>query len=118
MCFHVIHVETHLSATITRLICFSKGSTVGKWFQQAQEIDRLRAERDRLQAELKRQTLRLEHLAATLGPEYASLDLYGVNADERALVAAGSPIPAIKAYRERTGADLLTAKKAIDSVAV
>lgn len=82
---------------------------MGKWFQQAAEIERL-------QTELKRQAKMIEHLAAQLGPEHGDLDLYGVSAEERALVAAGNPIPAIKAYRERTGADLLTAKMAIDSV--
>lgn len=82
---------------------------MAKWFQQAAEIERLRAE-------VKRQTQMIERLAANLGPEHGDLDLYGVSADERELVAAGNPILAIKAYRERTGADLLSAKKAIDSV--
>lgn len=82
---------------------------MGKWFQQAAEIERL-------QAEVKRQALMLEQLAAQRSPEHGTVNVYGVSAQETALVAEGKPIPAIKAYRERTGADLLTAKKAIDSV--
>ena len=82
---------------------------MAKWFQQAAEIDRLRAE-------VKRQALLLEQLKLKVVPEQAGVDIYGVSADERALVTAGKPISAIKLYRERTGADLLTAKKAIDSV--
>lgn len=89
---------------------------MAKWFQQARTIDQLRAERDRLQSEVARQTRLLEQLTAGLETGQESIDIYGVNAEERALVAAGTPIPAIKAYRERTGADLLSAKKAIDSV--
>lgn len=80
-----------------------------KWFKQAAEIDRLRAE-------VKRQALLLERLKGSVGSEHVHTDTYGVSADELALVAAGKPIPAIKHYRERTGADLVTAKKAIDSV--
>ncbi|MDU0347572.1 hypothetical protein [Actinomyces sp. MRS3W] len=37
------------------------------------------------------------------------------NAEELQLVASGKLIMAVKAYRERTGADLKTAKAAIDA---
>jgi ribosomal protein L7/L12 len=40
----------------------------------------------------------------------------GVSDEEKQLVKDGKAVAAIKAYRERTGADLLTAKNAIDSV--
>lgn len=81
---------------------------MAKWFKQAEEIDRLRTE-------VKRQAQLLKEFQAKFGAEHADVDIYGVSAEELALVAAGKPIPAIKHYRERTGADLVTAKNAIDS---
>ena len=82
---------------------------MAKWFQQAAEIDRLRAE-------VKRQAQLLEQLSQKLGSDQAGMDIYGVSTEELALIAEGKQIPAIKHYRERTGADLVTAKNAIDSV--
>lgn len=83
---------------------------MGKWFDQAREIEVLRAENTRLQ------NLVL-HLQSALGPEAADINAYGVSDEERALVSAGKQVEAIKRYRERTGAGLLAAKNAIDSVA-
>ncbi|WP_353066008.1 50S ribosomal protein L7/L12 [Arcanobacterium hippocoleae] len=82
---------------------------MGKWIHQAQEIERLRRENQRLVA-------LLAQLQARLGEEAGGFDLYGVSTEERRLVASGHTVAAIKTYRERTGADLLTAKNAIDSV--
>lgn len=83
---------------------------MGTWFNQAKEIRRLRDENQRLLATLAQ-------LQSRLGADAADVDIYAVSAEERSLVASGKPVAAIKAYRERTGADLVTAKKAIDSVA-
>lgn len=83
---------------------------MGKWLHQAQEIERLRRENQRLVATLTQ-------LKARLGDEADDVDPYGVSADENHLALSGQKVAAIKAYRERTGADLVTAKKAIDSVA-
>lgn len=69
---------------------------MGKWLRQAAEIEQLCA--------------RLSAAGAD-----ASVDAYGVNAEERTLISQGRRIEAIRKYRERTAADLLTAKNAIDS---
>lgn len=82
---------------------------MAKWFDQAAEIERLREENQRLIALVGR-------LKAQLGEDSATLDTYGVSKEERRLALDGHPIEAIKSYRERTGADLRTAKAAIDSV--
>ncbi|MDC4233820.1 50S ribosomal protein L7/L12 [Actinomyces sp. B33] len=82
---------------------------MAKWFVQAREIERLRRENERL---LKL----LAELRTRLGEDADNLDIYGVSAEEKKLVEQGRSIEAIKAYRVRTGADLLTAKNAIDSV--
>ncbi|VEH82403.1 Uncharacterised protein [Corynebacterium kutscheri] len=82
---------------------------MGKWLHQAQEIERLRRENQRLVATLAQ-------LKIHLGDEASDIDPYGVSAEELRLATSGQRIAAIKAYRERTGADLLTAKNAIDSV--
>ncbi|QOR47351.1 50S ribosomal protein L7/L12 [Trueperella pecoris] len=84
------------------------GVTVGKYFNQAFEIDRLRKENARL--------LKINaELNALLGG--AGIDNpYGVTPDELTLATSGRKIEAIKAYRARTGADLLSAKNAIDAV--
>lgn len=84
---------------------------MGKWFNQAAEIDKLRQEVQR-QASIIEQ-LRSQLAAAGVVPQ---VDTYGVTAEERALAANGQPVVAIKKYRERTGADLATAKRAIDSI--
>lgn len=79
------------------------------WFNNAAEVKRLRAE-------VQRQAAVIEDLTQRLGLAAGDVNAYGVSDAERALVAQGEPIKAIKAYRERTGAGLLTGKRAIDSV--
>ncbi|MGZ7495491.1 hypothetical protein ACXM2N_00085 [Corynebacterium sp. ZY180755] len=83
---------------------------MAKWWNQAQEIQKL-------QAELKRQAETIKQLTSQL--EQAGIEAInpqGVSDEEKQLVKDGKAVAAIKAYRERTGADLLTAKNAIDSV--
>lgn len=82
---------------------------MGKWFDQAREIERLRRENQRLLTLVTQFKNRLD-------VEAGDVDVYGVSAEERQLVASGQKVAAIKEYRERTGADLLTAKNAIDSI--
>lgn len=82
---------------------------MGKWFDQAREIERLQRENQRLVA-------LVEQLKTRLGDEAGDVDVFGVSTEERQLVEAGRKVEAVKAYRERTGADLLTAKNAIDSL--
>lgn len=80
------------------------------WWNQAQEINKLRAE-------LKRQAETITQLTNQL--EQAGIkanNSHGVSDEERNLIAQGKPVAAIKAYRERTGADLVTAKNAIESM--
>lgn len=87
---------------------------MGKWFDQAQEIERLRRENQRLSTLVMQLQARLGDEG--LGDEASNVDTFGVSDDERQLAASGRKVEAIKAYRERTGADLLTAKNAIDSI--
>lgn len=82
---------------------------MGKWFDQAREIERLQRENQRLLA-------LVTQLKARLGDEASNVDVFGVSDEERQLVAAGRKVEAIKAYRVRTRADLVTAKNAIDSI--
>lgn len=82
---------------------------MGKWFDQAREIERLQRENQRLLALVKQ-------LKTRLGDDAGDVDVFGVSTEERQLVEAGRKVEAVKAYRERTGADLLTAKNAIDSL--
>lgn len=82
---------------------------MGKWFDQAREIERLQRENQRLLALVKQ-------LKTRLGDNASDVDVFGVSTEERQLVEAGRKVEAVKAYRERTGADLLTAKNAIDSL--
>lgn len=82
---------------------------MGKWFDQAREIERLQRENQRLLA-------LVEQLKTRLGDEAGDVDVFDVSTEERQLVEAGRKVEAVKAYRERTGADLLTAKNAIDSL--
>ena len=103
---------------------------MGKWFGQAAEIEALRAENH----QLKGQVASLEaRLRAAYGAQEAPSPSGGGEAGptvppvgvgvaelteaERALVASGRKIAAIKAYRDRTGADLLHAKELIDEAA-
>jgi hypothetical protein len=68
-----------------------------------------RAQLDRIERKLN---LILEHLGlAHDDPD----DHWGLSSEERALAAAGQKIPAIKAYRNRTGAGLKEAKDAVDA---
>ena len=82
---------------------------MGKWFDLAREIERLGRENQRLLALVMQVQTRL-------GDEASNVDVFGVSVEERQLVAAGRKVEAIKAYRERTRADLVTAKNAIDSI--
>lgn len=82
-----------------------------KWFDQAAEIARLRKENERQVLLINALNAKLE--AAGIAPE---ANPYGVSDAERAAASAGKKVEAVKQYRQRTGADLLTAKKAIDSV--
>lgn len=82
---------------------------MGKWFDQAREIERLQRENQRLLA-------LVEQLKTRLGDEAGDVDVFDVSTEERQLVEQGRKVEAVKAYRERTGADLLTAKNAIDSL--
>lgn len=79
------------------------------WASKQQEVEKLRRENQRLQ----RQVL---ELTARLGQQASDIDPYGVSAEERETAMSGKKIQAVKMYRERTGADLLTAKQAIDSL--
>lgn len=87
---------------------------MGKWFDQAREIERLQRENQRLLALVTQLKARLGEEG--LGEEASNVDVFGVSDEERQLVAAGRKVEAIKAYRERTRADLVTAKNAIDSI--
>lgn len=87
---------------------------MGKWFDQAREIERLQRENQRLLELVTQLKARLGEEG--LGDEASNVDVFGVSAEERQLVAAGRKVEAIKAYRERTRADLVTAKNAIDSI--
>ncbi|MGJ9627398.1 50S ribosomal protein L7/L12 [Actinotignum sp. GS-2025c] len=84
---------------------------MGKWFRQAEEIEKLRNELKQKSAII--QQLRDQLAAVGVAP---SVDTFGVTNEERTLVAQGRQIEAIKKYRERTGTDLVTAKNAIDSI--
>lgn len=83
---------------------------MAKWWNQAQEIAILRAEVKRQAATIARLTAQLEQAGATV------TNPHGVSDAEIDLVSQDKAVQAIKNYRERTGADLLTAKNAIDSV--
>ncbi|USR79383.1 50S ribosomal protein L7/L12 [Arcanobacterium pinnipediorum] len=89
---------------------------MGKWFSQAREIERLRHEKQLLLHENQRLLALVAQLKEHVGEEAADVDTFAVSAEERLMAASGRKIAAIKAYRERTGADLVTAKNAIDSV--
>lgn len=58
---------------------------MAKWFDQAREIDRLRDEN-------KRQMDLISQLQALLGDDARELNIYGVSAEERALVEDGHPV--------------------------
>lgn len=84
---------------------------MAKWWNQAQEIEKLRQQ-------LKQQANIINQMKNQL--QQAGLAVnnpHGVSDEEQALINEGKQVHAIKAYRERTGADLLTAKNAIEAAA-
>lgn len=109
---------------------------VGKWFGQASEIEELRAENSRLKEQVATLEARLRAAYADAGvtalagssfpsPEAAAptpvadtsspASLPELNAVEIQMIAEGRTLNAVKAYRDRTGVDLKTAKAAIDA---
>ena len=85
---------------------------MAKWFDQSNEIARLREENARLTkmvADLQSQLDSLNNSVVEVA------DPNALTAEEAEL-AQNSPIQAIKAYRERTGVSLTAAKQAIDAV--
>lgn len=110
---------------------------MGKWFGQAAEIEALRAENHQLRGQVESLEARLRAAYGEAGIAALSQEApapsgggeagpavppIGVGAvelteTERALVASGRKIAAIKEYRDRTGAGLASAKEAIDEAA-
>lgn len=111
---------------------------MGKWFGQASEIEELRAENRQLKEQVATLEARLRAAYADAGvtalagssspaPEVpapatvsaatspASASLPELNAVEIQMIALGRMMNAVKAYRDRTGVDLKTAKAAIDA---
>ena len=119
---------------------------MGKWFDQAAEIERLRKENHRLKAQVRSLELRLgvsggqsgtsdygqsgaygdasEYAPGTYGAGDGVVGAAGYEAaawleltpEELHLVRMGKKINAIKIYRDRTGVGLADAKAAIDAV--
>ena len=79
---------------------------------QSAEIRQLKMEVQRQFETIER--LRAQLSAAGINPE---VNVHGVSLSEQALAREGRKIEAIKSYRERTGASLVDAKKAIDQFA-
>ena len=116
---------------------------MGKWFGQASEIEELRAENQRLKEQVANLEARLRAAYADAGvtalsspvspaPEAAvpqapvpavpagaanpaTASLPELSAAELQLIAEGRTLYAVKAYRDRTGVGLKTAKAAIDA---
>ena len=116
---------------------------MGKWFGQASEIEELRAENQRLKEQVATLEARLRAAYADAGvtalsspvspapeaavpqapvpavpagaPSPASASLPELSAAELQMVAEGRVLNAVKAYRDRTGVGLKTAKAAIDA---
>lgn len=116
---------------------------MGKWFGQASEIEELRAENQRLKEQVATLETRLRAAYADAGvsalsgasasaPEAAvpqaaapgfPADVHNLatasfpelSAAELQMIAEGRTLNAVKAYRDRTGVDLKTAKAAIDA---
>lgn len=78
------------------------------WIGDAHEFEELREENERL----KERVAHLERLLKTSGE---AIDL-ALSESECALLAQGRKLEAVKAYRDRTGVDLKTAKQAVDAV--
>ena len=111
---------------------------MGKWFGQASEIEELRAENQRLKEQVATLEARLRTayadagvtaLAGSASPTFeaaaptpvpapsspASASLPELSAAELQLITEGRTLSAVKAYRDRTGVGLKTAKAAIDA---
>ena len=109
---------------------------MGKWFGQASEIEELRAENQRLKEQVATLEARLRAAYADAGvtalagstspaPEAAAptpvpdtsspASLPELSAAELQMIAEGRTLYAVKAYRDRTGVGLKTAKAAIDA---
>ena len=121
----------------------SRRQHVGKWFGQASEIEELRAENQRLKEQVANLEARLRAAYADAGvtalsgsalpaPEApapqasvpavpagaanpATASFPELSAAELQLIAEGRTLNAVKAYRDRTGVGLKTAKAAIDA---
>ena len=78
------------------------------WIGDAREFEELREENERLKE-------RIAHLERLLKISGETIDL-ALSESERALLAQGRKLEAVKAYRDRTGVGLKTAKQAVDSV--
>ena len=81
---------------------------MGIWIGDARKFDELREENERLKE-------RVAHLERLLKASGESIDL-ALSPSERALVLDGRKLAAVKAYRDRTGVGLKTAKEAVDAV--
>ena len=116
---------------------------MGKWFSQASEIEELRAENSRLKEQVATLEARLRAAYADAGvtalagssypapeapapqasvsavpagaPNPVTASFPELSAAELQMIAEGRVLNAIKAYRDRTGVDLKTAKAAIDA---
>ena len=109
---------------------------MGKWFGQASEIEELRAENQRLKEQVATLEARLRTAYADAGvtalagasvptPEAAAptpvpdtsspASFPELSAAELQMIAEGRTLKAVKAYRDRTGVGLKTAKAAIDA---
>ena len=81
---------------------------MGIWIGDARKFEELREENERLKE-------RVAHLERLLKATGESIDLT-LSPSELALVAQGRKLEAVKAYRDRTGVNLKTAKQAVDTV--
>ena len=111
---------------------------MGKWFGQASEIEELRAENQRLKEQVAHLEARLRAAYTALAgasspapeaavppasgpvfaadaPNPATASFPELSAAELQMIAEGRVLKAVKAYRDRTGVDLKTAKAAIDA---
>ena len=116
---------------------------MGKWFGQASEIEELRAENRQLKEQVANLEARLRaayadaRVTALAGssfpspeaavpqasgpafpagaPNSATASFPELSAAELQMIAEGRTLNAVKAYRDRTGVDLKTAKAAIDA---
>lgn len=83
---------------------------MGKWFNQSQEITKLRLQIQEQARVINKLTEQLRMAGIEID------DPKAVSAEERRVAQSGKAIEAIKMYRERTGAGLKEAKDAIDTV--